>query len=449
MNNNQFLNFIKKERDRKICNVVCNLIVFFFFISILTGYTTQNLIAFGQNNQTGDSTADDNDVIQSIPSESKSESNNNQDTNQLAPNNNTSSSNSVLDNAKNDDRDKSQQNINNDSTHSSTENPNISRPDQECLFDPSMPKCASDENGRCPEGFNMNEDGQCLPQGRCPEGYHRPDDDESGRCIPHSEGCPTGMIFRPDHKSCGYKDDVCTQYPELKACQTNGEEGNEETKKVSFDSGYGHGCSDAKIAIDSQRYISQAGKGPTYHTSDFMEGYYQGFDYCSTTTENNVPYKSGYQHGCDDADIDDGSKRYINQLGNGPTFHTKEFMRGYDDGFEVCSHGNGNGSSNTAKGTFKITVEVTNNLPNDLTGEITVNVDHQPQNIVKDAYGLYFPGGGKIISKTFTFKASDVPVGTDLDVNVNYWDGNNNNNQHKTGENSQQMKTEVVRFIIP
>jgi hypothetical protein len=84
-----------------------------------------------------------------------------------------------------------------------------------------------------------------------------------------------------------------------------------------------------------------------------------------------------------------------------------------------------------------------------LTGEITVNLDHQPQNIVKDAYGLYFPGGGKTISKTFTFKASDVPIGTDFEVNVNYWDGNNNNNQHKSGENTPLMKAEVVKFIIP
>ena len=65
-----------------------------------------------------------------------------------------------------------------------------------------------------------------------------------------------------------------------------------------------------------------------------MEGYYQGFDYCSTTA-NNIPYDSGYQHGCNDAKIGDVSKRYINQLGNGPSYHTKEFMRGIYDGFDT------------------------------------------------------------------------------------------------------------------
>ena len=444
--NSRFLKFIKKERDRKIRYVVCNLVILLFSISILTGFTTQNLIVFGQNNQTDSSTKNDVDVNQPFPSESKPESKNNQDTNQLTPNN-TTSSNSVSDSSSYDDN--HQQDTNNDYTQLTTGNPSLSKPDRECLFDPSMPKCAPDENGKCPEGFNMNEDGQCFPQGGCPDGYYRADDDETGRCIPNSEGCPSDMIFRPDHKTCGYKDDVCSQYPELKACQTT-DEGDEESKKAAYDSGYSHGCSDAKISNDSQRYISRPAKGPTYHTSDFMEGYYQGFDYCSTTANsNNVPYDSGYQHGCNDAKIGDVSKRYINQLGNGPSYHTKEFMRGYNDGFDVCSGDNSGGPSTTTKGTFKITVEVTNESPNDLTGEITVSVDNQPQNIVKDAYGLYFPGTGKTISKTFTFKASDVPVGTDFEVNVNYWDGNNNNNQHKSGENSPLMKTEVVQFVIP
>jgi len=455
MNNDQFLKIIKKTRDRKIRNVVCNLIIFFFSISILTGFTTQNLIVFGQNNMTGSSAADDVEVIQSFQSEIQKESNNNQDSMKLTSDNTTASSNSVTDGLANNDDDgdnNQEQDINNDSVSSMTVNPSLSKPDRDCLFDPSMPKCAQDENGHCPSGFAMNEDGQCFPRGGCPDGYYRADDDETGRCIPNSEGCPSDMIFRPDHKSCGYKDDVCGQYVELKACQTN-DEGNEQSKKAAaFDSGYTHGCSDAKIPIDSQRYLSQPGKGPSYHTSDFMDGYYQGFDYCSATANsNNIPYDSGYQHGCNDAKINDVSKRYINQLGTGPAYHTNEFMRGYDDGFDVCSNGSSSsdGSSTIAKGTFKITVEVTNNSPNDLTGDITVSVDHQPQKIVKDAYGLYIPGKGNVISKTFTFKASDVPVGTDFEVNLNYWDGNNNNNQKKFGENSPQMKTEVAQFVIP
>lgn len=48
-------------------------------------------------------------------------------------------------------------------------------------------------------------------------------------------------------------------------------------------------------------------------------------------------YNSGYDHGCDDAGISDPGDRYINQPEKGPTFHTGEFMSGYDDGFSACS----------------------------------------------------------------------------------------------------------------
>jgi hypothetical protein len=49
------------------------------------------------------------------------------------------------------------------------------------------------------------------------------------------------------------------------------------------------------------------------------------------------PYESGYDHGCDDADISDPGDRYINQPEKGPSFHTNEFMRGYNDGYDECS----------------------------------------------------------------------------------------------------------------
>jgi hypothetical protein len=47
-------------------------------------------------------------------------------------------------------------------------------------------------------------------------------------------------------------------------------------------------------------------------------------------------YDSGYDHGCDDAGISDEDERYINQPEKGPSYHTKKFMQGYKDGFESC-----------------------------------------------------------------------------------------------------------------
>ena len=48
------------------------------------------------------------------------------------------------------------------------------------------------------------------------------------------------------------------------------------------------------------------------------------------------PYDSGYNHGCNDARISDPSDRYINQPEKGASFHTDMFMQGYYDGFDAC-----------------------------------------------------------------------------------------------------------------
>src|SRR5918999_3103503 len=69
-----------------------------------------------------------------------------------------------------------------------------------------------------------------------------------------------------------------------------------------------------------------------------------------TSASSKSPYESGYDHGCDDADISDPDDRYINQPEKGPSFHTNEFMRGYNDGYDECSSDNGNSDSSDRTG---------------------------------------------------------------------------------------------------
>ena len=64
-------------------------------------------------------------------------------------------------------------------------------PDDDCLFNPSLPKCAPLEDGQCPDGFLMNEDGQCFPDKPCPTGFEKRDEDETGRCYPIDDGSPS------------------------------------------------------------------------------------------------------------------------------------------------------------------------------------------------------------------------------------------------------------------
>jgi hypothetical protein len=74
-------------------------------------------------------------------------------------------------------------------------------PDRDCLYNPDLPKCAA-VNDKCPSGFFKNEGDRCVPNTSCPSGYYRADDDESGRCIKDTKGCPKGMTFSSETKNC-------------------------------------------------------------------------------------------------------------------------------------------------------------------------------------------------------------------------------------------------------
>ena len=367
---NKYVNS-NRINQRKVQSVLEFFAIFIVFLSLLWGSSTSSWNAFGQTNETN--TQGEN-VIQGIPETLPDENNENSDEQLISEsrsfgNDSSSTENQIVD---------KEPNTSNESTNS--------QPDGDCLYDPSLPKCAPDESGNCPDGFNMNEDEQCFPaHDRCPEGYHSHEDDESGRCIADDVPCDPGYIMNPDYPSCDREEYVCQNYPDLDEC------------KVDED------------------------------------------------TANNLPYKSGYTHGCSDAKISDSSKRYINQPGKGPTYHTSEFMRGYNDGFESCHNDNENPSTPSTQGIFRVIVQVTNQSPQDITGGITISVDHQPQNIFRSAYGLYFPAG-ETTSITFTFKSSDVPVGTGFEVNIDYGD---DYNQYTFGENSPVKRPELVRFVIP
>ena len=47
-------------------------------------------------------------------------------------------------------------------------------------------------------------------------------------------------------------------------------------------------------------------------------------------------YDLGYDHGCTDANA--GGHPYLESPGKGPSFHTDAFMQGYNDGYSACSH---------------------------------------------------------------------------------------------------------------
>ncbi len=136
-----------------------------------------NLNVYSQSNETGLLSGN---VIQTIPENPSKEENDAivEDEELISENTSTSGL----------DEDNDNQNSLNETSQEEGEvvsETSNSNPDGDCLFDPSLPKCAPDENGNCPEGFYMNGYEQCFPaHDRCPSGYHSHEDDESGRCIP-------------------------------------------------------------------------------------------------------------------------------------------------------------------------------------------------------------------------------------------------------------------------
>ena len=103
---------------------------------------------------------------------------------------------------------------------SASSNSNESRqPDEDCLFDPSLPKCTPGPEG-CPQGFAINAYEQCFPkhEAGCPEGYHSHEDDESGRCIPDNIPCEDGYIMNPSYPECQLMWYVCKEHPAINAC---------------------------------------------------------------------------------------------------------------------------------------------------------------------------------------------------------------------------------------
>jgi hypothetical protein len=72
----------------------------------------------------------------------------------------------------------------------------------------------------------------------------------------------------------------------------------------------------------------------------------------------------------------------------GPSYQTSQFMNGYNDGYDDCSKIAPQTPSSSP--VFKVVVEVTNHSFRDTYGGITISIDHYPDNIFRSAYDINF-----------------------------------------------------------
>jgi hypothetical protein len=142
-------------------------------------------------------------------------------------------------------------------------------------------------------------------------------------------------------------------------------------KETPYQAGYDHGCNDAKLTLPN-RYISQPGKGPNFHTQEFMSGYNAGLRVCSNKpspigSSSSILFKQGYAKGTMDAkslshsqastmrpeDVDCDSD--IN-----PKASNVDYCSGYQHGFANTMNNN---NDNNNKNTLSTTSTSTNGFP--------------------------------------------------------------------------------------
>jgi len=71
---------------------------------------------------------------------------------------------------------------------------------------------------------------------------------------------------------------------------------------------------------------------------------------------------SGYSRGCSDAQISDPARRYLNQPDKGPSFHSKQFMEAYNEGFIACSGNSSNSKCGNIQGIGEVNSNATKGL---------------------------------------------------------------------------------------
>ena len=175
-------------------------------------------------------------------------------------------------------------------------------PDKDCLFDTELSKCASDANGKCPDGFETNEDGRCFViHGECPDGYHGHEDDETGECISDNKPCEKGYEKADDGKNCERSSNYwCERNPVLKECYDNGNKKNDNNKNGGSGS---KSSSSSKTTIINSNADPNAVELSTCKLNGNTDGLQQKFDSikyraCGLYPSAQLAYTNGFVVGC-------------------------------------------------------------------------------------------------------------------------------------------------------
>jgi hypothetical protein len=169
-----------------------------------------------------------------------------------------------------------------------------------CLYDTSLPQCMP-INGKCNDGYGMNEDGRCFPQhSKCPDGYHGHEDDESGECIPNNIPCAQGYVMiamRNGGDNCDQKPEQpisCVDVPFYLTCDSHNSdsESSSTTKTIVTTPTTAITPASATAADISNCKLDGSADGIQ---QEFDTAKYQA---CKLHTNNDKIYYDGFVAGC-------------------------------------------------------------------------------------------------------------------------------------------------------
>jgi len=126
-----------------------------------------------------------------------------------------------------------------------------------------------------------SDNSQQIPKG-CPKNNHESDKSSENEVITQTPDRQTDNDSSKNSKSDKSSLGPCFAVagPNLEQfCKNQGKHKPKQEQK-DYDSGYSHGCADAKIIDPAQRYINQPRMGSNFHTNNFNQGYNDGFNIC-------------------------------------------------------------------------------------------------------------------------------------------------------------------------
>ncbi|MGE5662363.1 MAG: hypothetical protein ACM3X1_08980, partial [Ignavibacteriales bacterium] len=126
----------------------------------------------------------------------------------------------------------------------------VSELDNNCHYDPSVPKCTS-EGSKCSDEYGIKDDGQCLPtRDNCLIGANSNEDDKNGGCLQDMEPCKKWHTMN-DNKNCAKKS-FCEKHPNDNKCKYKNDNKNGNGKDSDDNNSHdGGGARGDEIVIQS------------------------------------------------------------------------------------------------------------------------------------------------------------------------------------------------------